>query len=162
MGYSSCKVCLDSLAKSHRRPNDFCALLTFPKSSIRLSVNPTTSKADFHFCKMVSTYLLTGIIFHLLLVSAQNDECYWRSNNTIIPEPGWFVCQNTEQTSGGARLCCFGDSECGEDSLCRMNGASGYTYFVGGCTDSTYNDTICSKSCSSKYLPKTYVETTSD
>ena len=102
------------------------------------------------------TYVLSAIAFFALSVSADSKHnCYWRRlDQVVIEDQGWFQCNNTQQTSGGAQLCCKDGDECGQDSICRTSDTanSGSEWYVGGCTDGTYNDPVCRKDCSKSYF----------
>jgi len=78
-------------------------------------------------------------------VIAQN--CFWRSSGKIRTI-GWYACNNTRATPGGAQLCCIENSQCGQDSICLKDNK----YYVGGCTDGTYGDPVCRTSCSGCFL----------
>ena len=99
------------------------------------------------------TITLAHLAVALLLAIefASADQCYWKATDQARKDGNWFSCgTNTAQKSGGAELCCMTGSECGEDSICRAssNGTAGSEWYVGGCTDSTYNDPACRDDCS--------------
>jgi len=83
-------------------------------------------------------------------VPAAAEQCFWRGGSAIVAESsGWFACNNTQVTAGGAQLCCLTGSYCGEDSICHFDGTDGGSgWFIGGCTDPSYADQVCSMSCS--------------
>ncbi|KAK4543676.1 hypothetical protein LTR36_005321 [Oleoguttula mirabilis] len=98
---------------------------------------------------------LAALFFCLgdMVVADTADNCYWRGNNTINAEPGWFACTNTQVNPGGAQLCCIDGAQCGEDSICHSVTGG---WYVGGCTDATYGDPVCRTSCTDD--DQTYIE----
>ena len=98
-------------------------------------------------------YTLASALFAAAAIAqTPPTQCFWKGGNNIVAEgyPGWFACNNTQVQPGGANLCCLNDSECGEDSICHYpNGSEGGSgWFVGGCTDGSYNDPVCPRACS--------------
>jgi hypothetical protein len=94
---------------------------------------------------------ITIILTAAAATTAQN--CFWRSSGTIHAID-WYACNNTRAVEGGAQLCCIGDSQCGQDSICLKDNK----YYVGGCTEGTYGDAVCRTDCSecsgvSSFLP---------
>lgn len=107
-----------------------------------------------------STYTLNTMAFpgHLKLTFAPlltslwflhaSAACYFRSSSSVIRADEWNTCNNnSEIVAGGANLCCnyARDSVCGDGGLCRQDDG---LFYVGGCTDSTYQDPVCRTSCS--------------
>lgn len=110
-----------------------------------------------------------------MLASAGSEPaCYQRRNDQIILQPNWYACSNTGGSSG-VQLCCefhsIGKSVshiaitnililtgrdgdlCGQDSVCRSPEVQeGNEWYVGGCTDKTYEDEGCSYDCSKSKL----------
>ena len=83
--------------------------------------------------------------------SSQSAVCYQRSKGIIqVVSNNHYACNNTQISDAGHRLCCFTGDDCGKESICHYthpaDGGSGY--YVGGCTDPTYKDPICSQRCS--------------
>jgi hypothetical protein len=113
-----------------------------PAILIRYRVNDNTSR---HTTAQLSTMPWRLAITATLVVgkAVAADNCFWRSNNQINAID-WFACNNTEVTPGGAQLCCIQGSQCGQDSICLQN----VSYYVGGCTDGSYGDSVCRTSCS--------------
>lgn len=85
--------------------------------------------------------IITALAFSKAMAS---DNCFWRSKNQIHTMDGWFACNNTQVTEGGAQLCCIPGSQCGQDGICLQN----VSYYVGGCTDRKYRVPACRTSCS--------------
>lgn len=75
--------------------------------------------------------------------------CYVNTLSKIRSNPDFEPCGGS---SDAGAFCCHKDDICLEDSICHftstqiVQGTSGY--YVGGCTDETYNDPACSRSCS--------------
>ncbi|CAK4031565.1 Hypothetical predicted protein [Lecanosticta acicola] len=90
---------------------------------------------------------------YIAVTTAQtpDNQCFWKNSAGIVSEStqGWHVCNNTKTTATGASLCCLNGAQCGEDSICHFPGGSqgGTGWFLGGCTDGSYNDPICAKAC---------------
>ena len=103
--------------------------------------------------------LLSGCIA-LTFAQTPNDQCFWRNSGGTVAEStdGWHVCNNTKTTEKGASLCCLNGSQCGEDSICHFPGGSqgGTGWYLGGCTDGSYNDPICPKACSESHSLKSW------
>lgn len=102
--------------------------------------------------KRGSRSLATAFVLCILSVLVRGQTCYWRRQDQVIfkDHGDWFACNNTATHNGGAELCCRNDSECGESSICKApdEGENGSQWYVGGCTDKSYTDPICRKSCS--------------
>ena len=97
-------------------------------------------------------FLLGALLLSAVSVSADSKhQCYWRRNDQVVIKDnlGWFQCNNTEKTTGGAQLCCKNGDRCGDDSICHTDKIDGSNsaFYVGGCSDGTYNDPICRKEC---------------
>lgn len=85
-------------------------------------------------------------------LSSSSQVCYWANQNTVSVEDAssaWFACNNTQLRAGGAQLCCLNGGQCGEDSICHTVSSSdgGSGWYVGGCTDPSYQDPVCRTSC---------------
>ncbi|WPG97802.1 Hypothetical protein R9X50_00058300 [Acrodontium crateriforme] len=79
------------------------------------------------------------------------EDCYTRVLGTIVNQKdGWISCTGTNTTDGGAQSCCQRGSECGPDGICYTpvsidipNGS----WYIAGCTDGTYKDSVCRVDC---------------
>lgn len=93
--------------------------------------------------------LVSCIILALRLVEGQKT-CYTSAFGEISLQPGWYACEGTATSPGGAETCCLPNSLCGPDSLCRIPPSEGKTtdnWYLGGCTDETYEDPVCRTEC---------------
>lgn len=96
-------------------------------------------------------HLLPTSLLTLLLTFAPlrtHASCYVAAYG-VIGEQGWDACPGTA-VSGGIETCCLPGSQCGEDSLCRVPASENpgtNAYYLAGCTDSTYSNSVCNKAC---------------
>ncbi len=75
-----------------------------------------------------------------------NGEKGLRPDSSLTP-CGGSATNNT--------FCCVSDNICTEDSICHFTNTPSYTtsgYYVGGCTDKTFDDPACSKACCESIL----------
>lgn len=83
--------------------------------------------------------------------------CYVNTLSKIRNNTDFEPCGGS---SDAGAFCCHKDDICLENSICHftstqiVQGTSGY--YVGGCTDKTFNDPACSRSCSEStpYIPR--------
>jgi hypothetical protein len=125
------------------------SLLAFPLSSLYCT------PLDHGSYKSMATLLYSTIfsVVPLILpsISLVSSNCYCIRDNDI------FDCSTTETVCGiassvdsGAQLCCVAGDQCGIDSVCHLSKQIAITsgYYLGGCTNPTYNDPVCQKHCS--------------
>jgi hypothetical protein len=80
----------------------------------------------------------------LAATTAMAQNCFWRSDSQISAQDKWYACNNSRATEDGAQVCCKSKEQCGPDSICLESRG----FYVGGCTDATYDDPVCRMSCS--------------
>lgn len=72
--------------------------------------------------------------------------CYRQLDGLIQSQSsGWVVCPKSY-----AGLCCLNVDECLDEQIChntKISGPGGSGYYIGLCTDPTYNSTSCSSRC---------------
>ena len=53
-------------------------------------------------------------------------------------------------SSTNATSCCINGHECTQDGICHFRDQTdkGSGYYIGGCTDKSFNDPACSRACS--------------
>ena len=106
------------------------------------------------FCTPIAmlAYIPGALFLFIVSVSADSKHtCYFRRNDQIsIGDQSYFQCNNTDKSNGGAQLCCRDGDQCGQDSICHTSeaGDANSTWYVGGCTDGTYDDPVCRTDCS--------------
>lgn len=97
-----------------------------------------------------------------------DSTCYWlRSNVPLISSssglPTMTPCGDTD-TNSTVQMCCVGPDICLSDSICQfthpLEKSSGY--YIGGCTDETYSDPICSRHCSNNIRPDIVYNSTTE
>lgn len=98
-------------------------------------------------------YVLGALLLSALSVSADDKHsCYWRRLDQIVVKDnlGWFQCNNTQTSPGGAQLCCRNGDRCGDDSICHSDAIADSlsAWYVGGCSDGGYSDPVCNRNCS--------------
>lgn len=86
-------------------------------------------------------------------------KCYTQTNNTIYEQSDWFPVGYSNNANEFFPCCDEGDA--GLDySICQYTesipGGSGY--YVAGCTDPSFNASICSNNCSKSLNLKTYLK----
>lgn len=135
---------------------------TFPASFWDRYIDITTqSKQNASSRTMLQALILLSGWIALTLAQTPDDQCFWKNSGGTVAEStdGWHVCNNTKTTEKGASLCCLNGSQCGEDSICHFPGGSqgGTGWYLGGCTDGSYNDPVCPKACSELTSSKVWV-----
>jgi hypothetical protein len=118
------------------------------------NIPPQRETTHVWVTQMVRRSAQFAILLAATVTTATAQNCFWRSSGKIRTI-GWYACNNTRATPGGAQLCCIEDSQCGQDSICLKDNK----YYVGGCTDGTYGDAVCRTSCSEwvpSILPRTH------
>ncbi|KAF2803247.1 uncharacterized protein BDZ99DRAFT_503296 [Mytilinidion resinicola] len=98
-----------------------------------------------HCLPSISLLLIIAFLAPLVLT-----ECFYKYPNGVVSlNDEWHECPNTAKTPGGPQLCCAVSDECGEDSICYNKDPSLKSgFYPGGCTDSSYADSVCEKACS--------------
>jgi hypothetical protein len=126
------------------------SLFAFPLSKLYSVLTTVGAMARPSCSKLLSLLLI------LPFVSLVASICYCVRDNDI------FDCSSTETACGnassvdtGAQLCCVNGDQCGADSICHFAKPIANTsgYYLGGCTDPTYNDPVCQKHCSQYHIP---------
>lgn len=101
------------------------------------------------------SWLFVAAIFAPFFSSLAEATCWCRQDGNIIDcSTTETACPNSSSVDGGAQLCCVSGDICGEDSLCHFNKLIANTsgYYLGGCTDQSYNDPVCQGVCSKYYF----------
>ena len=103
-------------------------------------------------CRSMARLVARALRVHLLLLSIHSSfssaSCYCVDDGTIaICGANSIPCSNSTST---VQLCCAAGDICGADSICQFTHpqADVSGYYVGGCTDPTFSDPVCSKRCS--------------
>ncbi len=87
--------------------------------------------------------------------STPTTLCYIRREGKIERplDDNFFPCSNSSIPADAPHLCCKEGDECGTDAICRSQSRPEkmphqYSpYYVGGCTDETYDDRMCRSDC---------------
>lgn len=117
-----------------------------------LLTHPARAAIDRLSPKMLP-YVLGAFLLSALSVSANSQHsCFKRrlDHIAVADNFGYVQCNNTQHSDGGAQLCCKKGDRCGDDSICHTDDiASGLSsWYVGGCSDGSYEDPVCRKDCS--------------
>ena len=89
-----------------------------------------------------------------LLVSFANAICYaWLDGAAYSRDSGYYIACGVSD-SNGVQSCCDKGDTCLGDSLCRSAdpNPSVSGYYIAGCTDATYSNSLCSKHCSKQIM----------
>ena len=76
-------------------------------------------------------------------------KCYTQYNDAIHEQSNWFPVGHS--SNGNEFFPCCDEGDIGLDSsICQYSESSpgGSTYYVAGCTDPSYNASVCSEYCS--------------
>ena len=98
---------------------------------------------------------VAAILATFFFSSLVEATCWCRQDGNIIDcSTTETACPNSSSVDGGAQLCCVTGDTCGEDSLCHFTKDIANTsgYYLGGCTDQSYNDPVCQGVCSEYYF----------
>lgn len=98
---------------------------------------------------------LLGPLFFQSAMAVSHTTCYQSSNSSntdSIYKSNYLPCNSPSST--GFVSCCFEGHLCGLDGFCHFSsmlvGTSGY--YLGGCTDPTYNDPSCVSQCGRPFI----------
>ena len=84
------------------------------------------------------------------LVSPAESACYVAAFGVVGEEDGWVACSGTASSAGGVESCCLRGADCGEDGICHISASANpgnNSWYVAGCTDSSYRDPTCRNDC---------------
>ena len=81
-----------------------------------------------------------------------NSTCYWQTSRghwNSSSQPSFDKVKPCGYAGSDIQLCCWNNDTCMSDSICRFKHPldNGSDYYIGGCTDATYSDPVCSKHC---------------
>lgn len=116
---------------THRRPPPGAVHAAMPRSLLRIPLSPAS---------------LLAVSCLISFSSAQT--CYVAQDGGVQRASTWKACPGS--ASDGFEICCLPGSECGEDMLCHIPSSFGpgpNSWYQAGCTDPTYQSSVCRKDC---------------
>jgi hypothetical protein len=100
---------------------------------------------------MLLSPTLVACLLFLLHFHEANATCYCKDFGEIVicGGNGQTTCENASSVDSEAQLCCGIGDQCGIDSLCHFTTPQALSsgYYLGGCTDPTFTDPVCSNPC---------------
>lgn len=103
---------------------------------------------------MAVTFLLFIYASIIVFTAFAHAECWWKMSNQVVPmNAPSFVCGGN--TGSKFQSCCVQGDTCLQGSICHFTHETAYGsgYYIGGCTDENYDDSICSPRCGETLPP---------